>query len=139
MRRRTCHGLSRSFGERPLETSNTKTRPRRWLDRLSPLRRRHRVTTTTAPAPAGRPVVCTGSLTYLFKVRKEAGGNPLDVCLSLQRHTISGFFSANWEPSSKLSIWFECQLRSEPVAAVFIPFGFQTNIFFFFFPRFGCL
>ncbi|TNM94976.1 hypothetical protein fugu_017735 [Takifugu bimaculatus] len=71
MRRRTCHGLSRSFGELPFGTSNTKTGPHRWLDRPSPSGRHHRA--TTASAPAGRPAPCTGSLAYPFKGTPDYG------------------------------------------------------------------
>lgn len=101
MRRRTCHGLSRSFGEPPLGTSNTKSRPRRWLDRPSPLGRPRRLTTTTALAPAGRPVACTGSLTSLSKVRKEAGETHRMFDFNCSAAQLVALLSANWEPSSK--------------------------------------
>lgn len=74
MRRRTCHGPSRSTGERPSGTSNTKTDPHRsQLDRplpasLLPCPRR-RTTTTTASASTRSPAVCNVSLIYLFTVR----------------------------------------------------------------------
>lgn len=83
MRRRTCHGPSRSSGEHPLGTSNTKTEPRRLqLDRPLPPsllqcpRRKDTTTTTTALALTCCPVPCTGSLAYPSTVRGgEASGN----------------------------------------------------------------
>lgn len=78
MRRRTCHGPSRSPGERPLGTSNTKTAPHRLRpDRPSPPslpppcpHRRAITTITTALASTTCcPALCTGSLVSPFTVR----------------------------------------------------------------------
>lgn len=133
MRRRTCHGLSRSFGERLFGTSSTKTRPRRWLDRPSASCRRHRVTTTTtASAPAGPPAACTGSLTSLFKVRTEAGDKKPAGSLgfSARRRTISGRIGNHPERQERLkpSVRWDCPFRSEPGSALFVLLGFYADI-----------
>lgn len=150
MRRRTCHGLSRSFGERLFGTSSTKTRPRRWLDRPSASCRRHRVTTTTtASAPAGPPAACTGSLTSLFKVRTEAGDKKPAGSLgfSPRRRTISGRIGNHPERQERLkpSVRWDCPFRSEPGSALFVLLGFYADISWFCFvfsglpvkPRYG--